>query len=96
MAAAGAGEVCVSRAVRDLVVGSGMEFERIGRKRLKGLPDTWDLYRLDQARDPRTIAASDSLQTSMDRIAVRAARHAPRLVRAMTRLLQAADRRVSA
>ena len=94
MAAAGPGEVYVSRAVRDLLVGSGMEFERIGLRRLKGVPDTWDLYRLDQARAPRTIAVSDSLQTSMDRIAVRAARHAPRLTRAMARLLHAADRGV--
>jgi class 3 adenylate cyclase len=94
MAEAGAGEVYVSRAVRDLVVGSGMEFERIGLKRLKGVPDTWDLYRLDHARGPRAIAGSESVQTSMDKMAVRAARHAPRLVRAMARLLNAADRAV--
>jgi class 3 adenylate cyclase/pimeloyl-ACP methyl ester carboxylesterase len=94
MAAAGAGEVYVSRAVRDLVVGSGMEFERIGLRRLKGVPDTWDLYRLELARGPRAIGASDSLQTRTDRIAVRAARHAPRLMRTMTRLLHAADRGV--
>jgi class 3 adenylate cyclase len=95
MAAAGAGEVYVSRAVRDLVVGSGMEFERIGLRRLKGVPEMWDLYRLHRAPGPSAIAASDSLQTSMDRLAVRGARHAPRLMRAMTRLLHAADRGVS-
>jgi hypothetical protein len=71
-----------------------MEFERIGLRRLKGVPDAWDLYRLDLARGPRAIAASDSLQTSMDRIAVQAARHTPRLTRALTRLLHAADRGV--
>ncbi len=38
MAAAGAGEVYVSRTVRDLVVGSGLEFERVGHKRLEGRP----------------------------------------------------------
>jgi class 3 adenylate cyclase/pimeloyl-ACP methyl ester carboxylesterase len=96
MAAAGAGEVYVSRAVRDLVVGSGMEFARVGVRRLKGVPDTWDLYRLDQAHGPRAIAGADSLQTAMDRLAVRAARRAPGLMRAMTRLLHAADRGVSA
>jgi class 3 adenylate cyclase/pimeloyl-ACP methyl ester carboxylesterase len=55
MAAANPGEVYVSRTVRDLVVGSGLEFERVGHKRLRGVPDVWDLYRFDHARSPRTI-----------------------------------------
>ena len=94
MAAAGAGEVLVSRTVRDLVVGSGLEFERVGHKRLAGVPEMWDLYRFDHARSPRTIPLTESLQTPMDKVAVQASRRAPRLMRAMAKLANATDRRV--
>jgi pimeloyl-ACP methyl ester carboxylesterase len=44
-ALAGASEVLVSRTVKDLVVGSGLEFrERGAAEELKGVPDRWDLY----------------------------------------------------
>jgi class 3 adenylate cyclase len=43
-ALAGAGEVLVSRTVRDLVVGSDLGFEDRGTHELKGVPDTWQLY----------------------------------------------------
>jgi class 3 adenylate cyclase len=36
-------EVLVSRTVRDLVAGSGIEFEDRGRHALKGVPDEWDI-----------------------------------------------------
>lgn len=94
MAAAGAGDVYVSRTVRDLVVGSGLEFERIGNKRLAGLADAWDLYRFDHARSPRTIPLTESVQTPMDKVAVQAARRMPRLTRAMAKLANATDRGV--
>jgi class 3 adenylate cyclase len=96
MAAAGVGEVYVSRTVRDLVVGSGLEFARVGNKRLKGIPESWELYRFDHARSPRTIPSSESLQTPMDKVAVQAARRAPRLMRAMAKLANAADRSIRA
>ena len=96
MAAAGAGEVLVSRTVRDLVVGSGLEFQRIGNKRLEGVPGVWDLYRFDHARSPRTIPETESLQTPMDRVAVHVARRAPRFMRAMAKLANATDRGVRA
>jgi class 3 adenylate cyclase len=38
------GEVLVSRTVRDLVSGSGMEFEPRGRHELKGVPQRWELF----------------------------------------------------
>lgn len=44
MGLAAAGEVLVSRTVRDTVVGSGIEFEPRGEHELKGVPGTWDLY----------------------------------------------------
>jgi class 3 adenylate cyclase len=43
-ALADAGAVLVSRTVRDLAVGSGIEFDSFGRHTLKGVPDEWDVY----------------------------------------------------
>ncbi len=43
-ALAAPGEVLVSSTVRELVVGSGIEFEERGSHRLKGAPDEWRLY----------------------------------------------------
>jgi class 3 adenylate cyclase len=40
---AGPDEVLTSRTVRDLVAGSGIEFETRGRHLLKGVPDEWDI-----------------------------------------------------
>ena len=94
MAAANAGDVLVSRTVRDLVVGSGLEFERIGHKRFKGVSEPWDLYRFDHARSPRTIPVTESLQTPIDKVAVQAARRAPRLMRTLAKLANATDRGV--
>jgi class 3 adenylate cyclase len=43
-AKAGPGEVLVSSTVRDLVVGSRIEFDERGSHELKGVPDAWRLY----------------------------------------------------
>ncbi len=45
-ALAGTSEVWVSSTVKDLVVGSGLTFEDAGEHELKGVPDTWHLYRV--------------------------------------------------
>ena len=45
MAIANAGEVLVSRVVRDLVAGSGLTFVDRGIHTLKGIPGEWELYR---------------------------------------------------
>jgi len=45
-AKAGASEVLVSQTVKDLVAGSGLAFEDAGEHELKGVPDTWHLYRV--------------------------------------------------
>lgn len=44
MALAGAGEILVSRTVRDLVIGSELAFAERGEHELKGIPDRWALY----------------------------------------------------
>jgi class 3 adenylate cyclase len=45
-AIAGSSEVLVSSTVKDLVAGSGLQFEDAGEHELKGVPDRWRLYRL--------------------------------------------------
>jgi class 3 adenylate cyclase len=39
-------EVLVSQTVKDLVSGSGLRFEDVGERELKGVPDRWRLYRV--------------------------------------------------
>jgi class 3 adenylate cyclase len=46
---AGPGEVLVSGTVRDLVAGSGLEFEDRGAAELKGVPGEWRLYSVSGA-----------------------------------------------
>ena len=43
-ARAGAGEVLLSSTVRDIVAGSGIEFNDRGEHELKGVPTSWSLY----------------------------------------------------
>jgi class 3 adenylate cyclase len=45
-ALAGASEILVSSTVKDLVTGSGIEFEDAGDHQLKGVPDPWHLFRV--------------------------------------------------
>ncbi len=46
-AAAAPNEVLVTSTVRDLVAGTGLEFEARGERELKGVPGTWRLYAVD-------------------------------------------------
>ena len=41
------GEVLVSSTVKDLVAGSGLQFEERGQRELKGVPGEWRLYALE-------------------------------------------------
>jgi class 3 adenylate cyclase/pimeloyl-ACP methyl ester carboxylesterase len=45
-ALAGAGEILVSSTVKDLVVGSGLEFDDRGSRELKGVPGEWRVFAL--------------------------------------------------
>ena len=49
-AKAAPGEVLVSRTVKDLVAGSGIEFEERGTHQLKGLAGEWQLYGVSSAK----------------------------------------------
>lgn len=46
MSNAGASQVWVSSTVKDLVAGSGIEFEPRGAHSLKGVPGDWQLFRV--------------------------------------------------
>src|SRR6185503_20572731 len=45
-ALAGTGQVLVTSTVKDLVIGSGMQFEDRGKHTLKGVPGEWQLFAL--------------------------------------------------
>ncbi len=47
MAEAAPGEIAVTSTVRELTGGSGLHFAELGAKHLKGVPDTWRLYRVE-------------------------------------------------
>jgi pimeloyl-ACP methyl ester carboxylesterase len=97
-ARAAPGEVLVSSAVRDLVVGSGIEFADRGTHELKGVPGEWQLLAVAGARtdgepaaagkaagDP--LAPNATLVTKGDRRALRLARRAPGVARLLSRAL---------
>ena len=60
---AGAGDILVSRTVRDLVVGSGTGFEDRGSVELRGVPGTWQLLAVDR-HGPRAGSAEAELAST--------------------------------
>jgi class 3 adenylate cyclase len=50
MSVADAGEVVVSRTVKDLTAGSGLTFDDRGIHQLKGIPDEWQLFTFQRTR----------------------------------------------
>ncbi len=50
-AVAAPGEILVSSTVRDLTAGSGLMFEDAGEHELKGIPDSWRVYRVLHAAE---------------------------------------------
>jgi pimeloyl-ACP methyl ester carboxylesterase len=103
MGHAGAGEILVSRTVRDLVVGSGTGFEDRGSVELRGVPDTWQLLAVDRhgAQAGSAEAQLASMPTPGPRAAMHRsdraveviARRTPWILRGMGRLAPAAGRR---
>ncbi len=100
---AGAGEILVSRTVRDLVVGSGTGFEDRGSVELRGVPGTWQLLAVDRhgprAGSPEAELASmptPGRRTAMrrsDRAVEVIGRRAPWILRGMAHLAPATGRR---
>jgi len=81
-ALAGPGEIIVSSTVKELVVGSDMQFTDRGEHELKGIPGSWHLYALGEERTPllELDAAAQYMRRS-DRVAVTLARRMPRAMR---------------
>ena len=106
VAQAAPGEVLVSSAVRDLVVGSGIEFADRGTHELKGVPGEWQLLAVAGMRtdgEPTVAKAADdplapnaTLVTKGDRTALRLARRAPGAARLISRALTHKARRRAA
>lgn len=89
------GQIVVSRTVRDLIVGSGLELARLGERELKGVPGPWELYAVAHAGEQEgTVESGKSLQTSFDKFALESARRTPLINRMIVRLAQSIDRRV--
>ncbi len=85
-AKASAGEVLVSRTVRDLVTGSGIGLRPSGEHDLKGVPGTWELFAVGEQTAPVAPPDQNRDLRALDRVALLAARRAPGLLRAASRL----------
>jgi pimeloyl-ACP methyl ester carboxylesterase len=97
-ALAGASEVLVSSTVRELVMGSGIEFAERGTHVLKGVPGEWRLYAVggDFRTDARPVSEVDAQTAALtpgpeetmrprDRLMLAGAERAPLLMRALGR-----------
>jgi class 3 adenylate cyclase len=87
---AGPGEVGVSSTVKDLVVGSGIQFAERGTESLKGVPGEWGLYSVtDGSPTARRVEPIEDTRATRraDRRRVAMARRAPWLGRSLARAL---------
>jgi class 3 adenylate cyclase len=99
---AGAGEILVSRTVRDLVVGSGIGFQERGVVELRGVPGRWELVEVDRhgartgSREAELAAAPTpgpgAAMRRSDRAVAIMARRTPWIIRGMARLVPVTDR----
>jgi class 3 adenylate cyclase len=93
---AGAGEILVSRTVRDLVVGSGTGFEDRGSVELRGVPGAWQLLAVALHGPPAGSVEAELASTPTpgprsgmrrsDRAVEVVARRTPWILRGMARL----------
>jgi class 3 adenylate cyclase/pimeloyl-ACP methyl ester carboxylesterase len=106
VAHAAPGEVLVSSTVKDLVVGSGIEFADRGTHELKGVPGEWRLLAAVDHRPPPSqtpplerdeVAPNAALRQRGDRVMLRLARRAPGTMRLAARATRRrAEREVAA
>jgi pimeloyl-ACP methyl ester carboxylesterase len=97
-----AGDILVSRTVRDLVVGSGTSFEDRGSVELRGVPGIWQLLAVDR-HGPRAGSTESQLASAptpspraelhrTDRAVRVLARRTPWIIRGMARFAPATGR----
>lgn len=84
---AGEGEILVSSTTKDLVLGSGIEFDDRGQYELKGVPETWRLFAVGRTSAPPRVEPAAANMTLTDRLTVRMARRMPGALRAANRLV---------
>lgn len=84
-AIAGPGEVLVSSTLRELVMGSGLDFTDRGEHELKGVPGLWRLGALKGEAERTVVGPAAEHMTVADRATVSLARRAPGLMRAVGR-----------
>jgi class 3 adenylate cyclase len=93
---AGASDIIVSRTVRDLVVGSGTDFEERGTVELRGVPGDWELLAVNSSGAQRdsvearlasapTPGPRNTMRRS-DRAVAVVAKRTPWILRGMSRL----------
>jgi class 3 adenylate cyclase len=92
-ARADAGEVLVSRTVRDLVTGSGIALQPRGEHQLKGVPGSWELYAVGGDTAPLPPPDQTRQLRATDRVVLLAARRTPALLRAASRITARTERR---
>jgi hypothetical protein len=90
-AQAGAGEVLVSRTVRDLVTGSGIALQPRGEIELKGVTGSWELFAVGSETAPLPAPDQTRELRAADRVVLLAARRAPGLLRAASRMAARRD-----
>jgi class 3 adenylate cyclase/pimeloyl-ACP methyl ester carboxylesterase len=91
-ALAGPGEIVVSSTVKELVVGSDMQFSDRGKHELKGVPGSWRLYALGEERTPQVeLDGTAGYMRRSDRVTVTLARRIPRAMRLAGRLANRAS-----
>ena len=84
----------MSSTVKELVVGSDMQFSDRGEHELRGVPGAWHLYALGVERTPQPqLDGAAGYMRRSDRVAVTLARRMPRAMRFAGQL---AARRASA
>lgn len=88
-ARASPGEILVTSTIRDLVLGSGLEFAHRGVGPIRGAPGDWQIHTLLRDTHPPTLAAATSDPVPLlDRAARTAARYAPGMNRAVLRAVK--------
>jgi class 3 adenylate cyclase len=86
------GEVLVSRTVRDLVTGSGIALQSRGEHELKGVPGAWELFAVGSETAPLPAPDQTRELRASDHVVLFAARRAPALLRAASRIGTRRDR----
>jgi class 3 adenylate cyclase len=89
-ALAAPGEVLVSGTLRDLVLGSGIEFSDRGVHSLKGVPGDWRVFAVADTSPPAPVTAdaAEVPLSTVERAAVQVGRRAPAVGRVIGRRLR--------